>query len=80
MAWQRGINHQALSDLGSLTARLVRLVALQQVQRGQTQLSAMGVKTDFSKAYANFARQEAKKLKPSQENSLLIVTTKGSAF
>jgi hypothetical protein len=80
MAWRRGINHQALSDLGSLTARLVRLVAFQQVSRGQAQLAAMGVTTDFSGAYATFSRQEARKLKPPQESSLLIVTTKGSIF
>jgi hypothetical protein len=43
-------------------------------------MSAMGVTTDFAEAYANFARVESKKLKPPQESSLLIVTTKGSAF
>lgn len=40
----------------------------------------MGIRNDFSKIYADFARQESKKLKPPQDNGLLIVTTKESMF
>lgn len=80
MAWRRGINHQALSDLGTLTARLVRLMALRQMKRGQEQLRAMGVKDDFVKPYVAFVKDESQKMKPLQESGLHIVTTKGSAF
>jgi hypothetical protein len=80
MAWRRGYNHQALADLSSLTARLVRLAAFQQLQRGQLQLNTLGLNTNFLETYADFARTEPLKLQPSQDNGLLIVTTKGKAF
>lgn len=69
-----------LADLGSLTARLVRLVALQQMKQGQAQLASMGVRADIAKAYAHFAAQESRKLKTPQEDVLHIVTTKESTF
>jgi hypothetical protein len=80
MAWRRGINHQVLADLGSLTARLVRLVALRQIKQGQAQLASMGVRADIAKVYASFAKQEARKLQTPQEDVLHIVTTKESTF
>ena len=81
MAWQRGFNHQALSELGSLTARLVRLTALQQIRRGQAQLASLGVGTpDIAQAYSAYAKEESQKLVESEESVLLIVTTKESTF
>lgn len=80
MAWRSGFNHQAITNLGTLTARLIRMVALQQVRRSQAQLTALGVKSDFSQMYEDFARKESTKYKASGDDVLLIVTTNESTF
>ena len=70
MPWRQGVNHQELNALGALVARLIRLVALKQLNRVQAQLNAFGAKTNLAEVYKEFVKTEA--------TTNIITTNKGT--
>jgi len=81
MAWRfRPTAFPILQDLSALTARLIRLGAYQQLERGQTQIQASGLPADLTGAYKNFVIEE-QKIQQEQEKILLTThTTSRSTF
>lgn len=56
MVWrQRPQDFSRLHALGNLTARLIRLVLFDRIQRGDTQLRAYGIKSELAELYKEHA-------------------------
>ena len=83
MTWHSGPQDlHKLKELGTLTARLIRLTAFVQLSRGEAQLRARGASISFTDLYKEFARAEADKLKekPTKKIYVKVTPSKESTF